>query len=283
MSSTTEATAYDPCSGCEMPCSKHASYPPEIAKEIDQGKMVGSVEKHRRHLCIGQSIPPSQWPSDIKDLHGDYVAELTRVLKEKKDGIGYAIKLTSASVVTTATTTADNPSQIADLYLFPDQIKIANVHIEQIEQVVQTLFVEDQSIIRIKDKEKTIEEQLKENNNLPSFDDNIICERLEGVWLLVCCHYQRDQRCGVIGPMIVDEIEKYVREADLSDKVHWLKVSHLGGHKFAGNVIVYPSGTWYGRVLTCHIPLLIDAYTSSSEELKSKLQPLFRGHLDTAW
>ncbi|CAM4788948.1 unnamed protein product [Rotaria magnacalcarata] len=57
----------------------------------------------------------------------------------------------------------------------------------------------------------------------------------------------------------------------------------ISGHKFAGNVIVYPSGTWYGRVLTCHIPLLIDAYTSSSEELKSKLQPLFRGHLDTAW
>ena len=30
-----------------------------------------------------------------------------------------------------------------------------------------------------------------------------------------------------------------------------VKVSHVGGHKFAGNVIVYsPSGTgvWYGRV-----------------------------------
>jgi (2Fe-2S) ferredoxin len=48
-------------------------------------------------------------------------------------------------------------------------------------------------------------------------------------------------------------------------------------------VIVYPSGTWYGRVLTCHIPLLIDAYTSSSEDLKEKLKPLYRGHLDTAW
>ncbi len=58
---------------------------------------------------------------------------------------------------------------------------------------------------------------------------------------------------------------------------------YLGGHKFAGNVIVYPSGTWYGRVLTCHIPLLIDAYTSSSEDLKAKLKPLYRGHLDTAW
>ncbi|CAF3747164.1 unnamed protein product [Adineta steineri] len=273
--------SYDPCSGCEIPCEKHAPFPLEISKDIDQGKMIGSVDKHRRHLCIGQSIPTSQWPKDVKDLEGNYIAELSRVLKEKKESIGYAVKLTSASIVTTTTT--DDPAHTADWYLFPDQIKIKNVNIKQIEQVIQTLFVDDQSVIKIKDKTKTIDEQLKESNNLPTFDDNIHCERLHGTWLLVCCHYQRDIRCGVIGPMLVDEIEKYIRGKDLSDNVHWLKISHIGGHKFAGNVIVYPSGTWYGRITTCHIPLLIDAYASSEEEAKTKLQPLFRGHLDTAW
>lgn len=59
--------------------------------------------------------------------------------------------------------------------------------------------------------------------------------------------------------------------------------SLLGGHKFAGNVIIYPSGAWYGRVLTCHIPLLIDAHTSqtSSNDLKEKLKPILRGYLAT--
>lgn len=177
-----------------MPCSKHAAYPAEVASEIDQGSMVGSVEKHRRHLCIGQSVPPSQWPKDVKDLPGDYIAELSRVFKSKKEAIGYSVKLTSASVVTAAT--AEDPSRTADWYLFPDQIKISNVKIEQIEQIVQTLFVDDQSVIKIKDQAKTIDAQLKEDRNLPVFDDNIECERLPGVWLLVCCHYQRDQRCG---------------------------------------------------------------------------------------
>jgi hypothetical protein len=168
----------------------------EISTEIDQGNMVGSIEKHRRHLCIGQSIPTSQWPKDVKDLPGDYIAELSRVFKEKKDAIGYAVKLTSASVVTTTTT--DDPTHTADWFLFPDQIKISNVNIQQIEQVIQTLFV-DQSVIKIKDKTKTIEEQLKQDDiNLPSFDDHIECERLHGVWILVCCHYQRDQRCGML-------------------------------------------------------------------------------------
>jgi hypothetical protein len=163
--------------------------------------MVGSVEKHRRHLCIGQSISPSQWPKDVKDLQGNYVAEITRVLKEKKESIGYAVKLTSASIVTTETT--NDPSHTADWYLFPDQIKLININIEQIEQVIQTLFVDDQSVIKIKDKTKPIEEQLKEDNNLPVFDDNIKCERLNGLWLLVCCHYQRDQRCGMSDRKII--------------------------------------------------------------------------------
>jgi (2Fe-2S) ferredoxin len=69
----------------------------------------------------------------------------------------------------------------------------------------------------------------------------------------------------------------------LSRKTEWkLFCLYLGGHKFAGNVIVYPSGTWYGRVLPCHIPLLIDAYTSVSKDFKEKLKPLLRGYLETS-
>jgi hypothetical protein len=33
---------------------------------------------------------------------------------------------------------------------------------------------------------------------------------------------------GVIGPMLIDEIEKYVRETNRTDDVHWLKISHIG-------------------------------------------------------
>ncbi|CAF4980938.1 unnamed protein product [Rotaria sp. Silwood1] len=274
---TTESIRFDACTGCEIPCKKHVSYPSAILKEIDQSDMRNSVEKHRRHLCIGQSILPSQWPKDVKDLQGNYIKKLTKILQENNNSIGYSIKLTATSIVS-----QNNSEQIADWYLFPDQIKLHNVHIKQIKDIVQKLFVNDQSIIKIKDKTKTIEEQLKQNNHLPVFYENVKCEKLHGLWILVCCHYQRDQRCGVIGPILVDEIENFVRKTDRTDDVHCLKISHVGGHRFAGNVIIYPSGTWYGRVLTCHIPLLIDAYTSSSTDLKDKLKPLLRGYLQTS-
>jgi len=152
--------------------------------------MINSVGKHRRHLCIGQSISPSQWP---KDLQGNYLKEISRIFKEKKDAIGYSVKLTSASI-----SSKNNSEETADWYLFPDQIKLINVNIKQIEEIIEKLFINDQSIIKIKDKTKTIEEQIKENNYLRKFQQNIQYEKLNGLWILVCCHYQRDQRCGML-------------------------------------------------------------------------------------
>ena len=153
--------------------------------------MSNSVEKHRRHLCIGQSVSPSQWPKDIKNLQGNYIKEIHRILEEKKDAIGYKIKLT----LTTIKPKYDS-EHTADWYLFPDQIKVNNVNKRQIGKVIDKLFVHDPSIIKIRNKTKVIEEQLTDDNDLPVFYDNIKCTKLFGLWILVCCHYQRDRRCG---------------------------------------------------------------------------------------
>ena len=103
--------------------------------------------------------------------------------------------------------------------------------------------------------------------------------------MLVCGHGNRDSRCGVLGPVLGDEFSDKLQDAGvtvlsndssagqtdgtsprwkadgasagLSAKV--AMISHIGGHKFAGNVIVYvpPSwaphplagyGVWYGRI-----------------------------------
>jgi hypothetical protein len=151
--------------------------------------MTNSVEKYRRHLCIGQSISPSQWPKQINNLPGDYIKELTRIFEQRKEAIGYAIKLTAASIPSRT-----NSEQIADWYLFPDQIKLNNVHIKHIEKIVEKLFINDQSILQTKN--------IEEYNHLSEFDGEIQCERLNGLWILVCCHQQRDERCGIFNTKI---------------------------------------------------------------------------------
>ena len=59
----------------------------------------------------------------------------------------------------------------------------------------------------------------------------------------------KDERCGYCGPRLVQAIE------DLAlNKYQVLPTSHVGGHKYAGNLIVFDGlgtkvdGNWYGYV-----------------------------------
>ena len=72
-------------------------------------------------------------------------------------------------------------------------------------------------------------------------------EPLPGRHVFVCVHAARDERCGSCGPPLLAAIEAAVAELGLDD-VTVRATSHVGGHKYAGNVIVYPEGVWYGYV-----------------------------------
>ena len=38
------------------------------------------------------------------------------------------------------------------------------------------------------------------------------------------------------------------------------RTSHVGGHRFAGNVLIYPGGDWYGYVTPEDVPRLIERH-----------------------
>ena len=141
--------------------------------------MINTVEKHRRHLCIGQSTLPTEWPKHVKNLRGGYLKQLAQIFERKKSAIGYSVTLTAASIPSTT-----NTEETADWYLFPDQLKISNVPINKIDDIAEKLFINNPSIIQ-------------EHQPMPTFQENIQCERLNGIWILVCCHSKRDERCGM--------------------------------------------------------------------------------------
>jgi hypothetical protein len=81
-------------------------------------------------------------------------------------------------------------------------------------------------------------------------------------YVFVCVHKNRDERCGFVGPLLVNEFKKQLASTDLDVQVHG--ISHVGGHKFAGNVLIYLPGdkgytaTWYGRVTQCRVADVIN-------------------------
>ena len=80
---------------------------------------------------------------------------------------------------------------------------------------------------------------------------------------MVCTHGQRDKRCGRIGPLVIKKLRellaaKNVPETDVAVRA----TSHIGGHKYAGTLIVYPEGNWYGQMSERNAEDLVDAYLS---------------------
>ncbi|KAI1736687.1 Sucrase/ferredoxin-like-domain-containing protein [Xylaria scruposa] len=116
---------------------------------------------------------------------------------------------------------------------------------------------------------------------------------VDDVLVLICGHGGRDMRCGVMGPVLQAEFERQLpqvglevlhgplidesvsapalsgtrEERPLTARVG--QISHIGGHKFAGNMIIYlpPTfkdnvgsphplaghGVWYGRIEPKHV------------------------------
>lgn len=62
---------------------------------------------------------------------------------------------------------------------------------------------------------------------------------LQGSYVFVCCHAAKDLRCGTCGPALVTRFKHEIEVSGLENKVFVSPCSHLGGHKYAGNVIIF--------------------------------------------
>jgi hypothetical protein len=85
---------------------------------------------------------------------------------------------------------------------------------------------------------------------------------VEGPLLVVCTHGKRDQCCALHGRPLYDALR---READ-ADRV-W-QSTHVGGDRFAGNVVVLPHGLYYGRVGPTESGGLLAAHAAGRVDLE---------------
>lgn len=141
---------------------------------------------------------------------------------------------------------------------------------------------------------------------------------VKDVLVLICGHGGRDQRCGIMGPVlqgvferglemhnlrvkkdaiVVDELtneekrspEPAIIDQQVGGSARVGLISHIGGHKFAGNVILYlppgmetaegaehplgGCGIWYGRVEPKHV----DGILKETVQGGRVIEELFRG------
>ena len=118
---------------------------------------------------------------------------------------------------------------------------------------------------------------------------------VSAVWFLVCCHAERDARCGLHGPKLLSALDGAMKEleeggagvgATGGGDVALMECSHLNGHRYAAIAVAVDSHRWntqwYGCVRPEHAPLLLSLHTNteaaSSDEQQSAAQHWLARH-----
>ncbi len=72
--------------------------------------------------------------------------------------------------------------------------------------------------------------------------------------LMLCGHGKRDVCCAMFGGQVLRALQ-----AECPPEVAVWEVSHLGGHRFAGTLVVQPANQWYGLLTPEDAPALLSA------------------------
>ncbi len=107
-------------------------------------------------------------------------------------------------------------------------------------------------------------------DELSSFDFGTIAghprsQEIEEPLFMVCTHGNHDKCCAKFGIPAYEKLKK------LTGSQAW-QCSHIGGDRFAGNLICLPHGLYYGHVSTENVKDIVDAYVRGEIWL-----PKFRG------
>ncbi|CAO3641917.1 unnamed protein product [Mucor hiemalis] len=251
------------CDTCEEECEDHPQYPSYLQFD-NESPLLGSMLPYGRHFMI--STAQCDWPERIEEDYGTLAANLQALLANNP--MPWRTFVTNTSQIAHHCTTSHCSM---DVTILPENIVVGNVTPDD-AQLLYDIFVKmpfSAQPIDIENIKKQYD--LKELGVYPNPYENMI---------LICSHRKRDKRCGVTAAILNREFDHVLREFDIPDGEGGtcvLMVSHVGGHKYAGNVICYinkgKTGIWYGRVKSCHCHAIIQDTILEGKVIKE----LYRG------
>ncbi|CAN1193955.1 Altered inheritance of mitochondria protein 32 [Linum perenne] len=220
--------------------------------DFRQSPLVGTVHFYHRHVFLCYKNP-SVWPTRIEASEFDRLPRLlsAAVTARKAD----MLKETRLTICEGHDGTETSNG---DVLIFPDMVRYRRLTHFDVDTFVEEVLVKD-------------------GEWLPGTP-----EKLHGSYVFVCSHSSRDRHCGVCGPVIITRFKEEVEVRGLQAKVSVSACSHIGGHKYAGNIIIFGatvgggiSGHWYGYVSPDDVPILLEQHICRGEIVDS----LWRGQM----
>lgn len=222
------------------PC---ASNPTDL--DIDQETLLmGTAPKYYQHVLVstGKTDWSSKVESDVSDNGGGLAERLKSLMASKGAGLRDPF---APILITNSSFSPENKSQkyFSSAYILPLGLYFPSLPLTDtaaLSAFIKAYLLPSTSSSSPRTAPPAIPPPRK-------VDESII---------LICSHKSRDSRCGAYYPPLRQQFDKVLNERGLlgvgTGKVMVAATSHLSGHKWAGNVVIYRPwkgwGAWYGRV-----------------------------------
>eukprot|EP00005_Dracoamoeba_jomungandri_P006127 CAMPEP_0174251122 /NCGR_PEP_ID=MMETSP0439-20130205/1055_1 /TAXON_ID=0 /ORGANISM="Stereomyxa ramosa, Strain Chinc5" /LENGTH=325 /DNA_ID=CAMNT_0015331363 /DNA_START=18 /DNA_END=995 /DNA_ORIENTATION=+ len=240
-----KATEMCPC-GAEVPVGTSCI---DGSKPLYDSTLLGTVGLYDKHVIICSGCNGDVWSRKVLAEKGSFAPKLKKAVLSRKKDLRGRVKLSVSDEPTRSLGELETTVQEkADLIVFPDKIRYLDVTEEQCQYIVEDHFINGEVSDRVQHEE--VEEDF---------------------FILVCCHANKDMRCGTLGPQVLAAFQEVIQQRGAQHKIAVRQTSHLGGHKYAGVVIVYPTGDWYGMVTRDNIEKIVDAYLSEDATIPYEL------------
>ncbi|KAK9448063.1 Sucraseferredoxin-like protein [Limtongia smithiae] len=265
-----------PEDGCAFECDTCTTRFPSTVKIERDDPLWGSVKPWRMHLLVATG--KSDWTHGMEDEHG-MSNTLAHWSPAAKDIGRVLVSNSSLDPPAGYFESTDVEKRATNLLILPSMIEATNVSVGVATEVADAI-----SLLHAQSS----------TGEAPEIPSEIlgatIRDRKHAAVILICSHRTRDKRCGVTAPLLKKELEFNLREHELyrdagDDRpggVPIFYVSHVGGHKYAGNVLIYRSngdGIWMGRVEPKHCKAIVEETV-----LKGRVYPDYlRGAFKSEW
>ncbi|KLO18089.1 hypothetical protein SCHPADRAFT_913332 [Schizopora paradoxa] len=234
--------------------------------------LAGSGPFHKSCIFLHHPDPPSKYPRKVSS---DLLRSLTLRAVLHKGLVNFCWRSDDDFVV--------GDTGISESY--PATIFLGGEHVNSERRVFHVpnvshnnLDVVD-SILSLRDGEET---QGTKEYQAPVEEQHIY----------VCTHGARDCRCGDTGGAVVEALRQELasrrakarsstsnsNSPSIWDRIRIGEVAHVGGHKYAANVLLYPGGEWLGKITPSDVPALLDLVGSEGQEEAETHYPFVLSH-----
>jgi (2Fe-2S) ferredoxin len=279
-------SGFEICS-CEKSegCGK---FPSSVKFNDDDNKTLWNTTKPYGLHCI-ISTGKTDWNHNAIDTKGSLEYEVDQWASSYKYPDG-TIKVSVSSLPTDPL----DDSASGDILLLPFFVWVRNVspsHVHEVlNRLVPQLLQERDVALQQSPSEQTKTTQTEPENsvntntgltppNAPSFvstdylndksDVHVLTDN-SYAFLFLCSHRTRDKRCGITAPIMKKEFEIHLREIDKyrdlgddrPDGVRIAFINHVGGHKYAANVLIYLKNSgkniWLARCSPSNVKPIVE-------------------------